>query len=84
MTTLGDLTTAITDVITEATEFYAACYGSQERSDMFAVRFDVWSSNMATIFLLQPLNSSRCHQPLMHLSSMFTGPISKQHRGELS
>ena len=37
----------ITDVITEVTELYAACYGSQERSDMSAVRFDVWSSKMA-------------------------------------
>ena len=38
---------AITDVITEATELYAACFGLQERSDMSAVRFDVWSSKMA-------------------------------------
>ena len=33
--------------MTEATEFYVACYGSPKRSDMSAVRLDVWSSNMA-------------------------------------
>ena len=48
--TLGDLNAAITDVITEATELYAACYGSHERSVMSAVRFDVWSSKMANTF----------------------------------
>ena len=47
MTILGDLNAAINDVITNATEFYAACYGSQEMSDMSTVRFDVWSSKMA-------------------------------------
>ena len=50
MRTVGDMNAAITDVITEATELYAACYGSQERSDMSAVRFDVWSSKMAYNF----------------------------------
>ena len=49
--TLGYLNEAITDVLTEATELYAACYVSQERSGMSAVCFDVWSSKMANILI---------------------------------
>ena len=34
------------DVISEATSFLAACYGSKERDNMTAVRFDIWSQKM--------------------------------------
>jgi len=44
---LGDLDAELPDVISEATAFFAACYGSQETEDMSAIRFDVWSSKMA-------------------------------------
>ena len=44
---LGDLDADIPDVISEATAFYAACYGSHATEDMSAIRFDVWSSKMA-------------------------------------
>ena len=74
--TPGELNAAITDVITEATELYAACYGSRERSDMSAVRFDVWSSKMAkkiTVIVLQSLppttNAIRQHVYRAHFQA---------------
>ena len=44
---IGDLDAELPEVISEATAFYAACYGYQETEDMSAIRFDVWSSKMA-------------------------------------
>lgn len=43
---LGHLDSDFSDVISEATSFLAACYGSKERDNMTAVRFDIWSQKM--------------------------------------
>ena len=44
---LGHLDADLSNVISEATSFLAACYGSKERASMTAVRFDVWSQKIA-------------------------------------
>jgi len=43
---LGHLDLDFLDVISEATSFLAACYGSKERDNMTAVHFDIWSQKM--------------------------------------
>ncbi|KAK2147615.1 hypothetical protein LSH36_544g03002 [Paralvinella palmiformis] len=35
------------DVIEESGRFIAACYGSHERTNMSAIRYDIWTSKMA-------------------------------------
>lgn len=43
---LGDITADIEDVISEATVFMAACYGSNKKGSMSDVRIDIWSTKM--------------------------------------
>ena len=35
------------DVIEESGRFIAACYGSHERTNISAARYDIWTSKMA-------------------------------------
>jgi hypothetical protein len=44
---LGVLEAGLTDVVKEATLFYAACYGLKDVHDMSTLRYNVWSSKMA-------------------------------------
>ena len=43
---LGHIDSDFSYVISEATSFLAACYGSKERDNMTAVRFVIWSQKM--------------------------------------
>ena len=43
---LGEMSAKIDDVITEATEFMAACYASKKRESMYDVRIDKWSTKI--------------------------------------
>ena len=44
---LGEVHVSMEDIMTRATEFMAACYGSTKRNSMSDVRVDVWSTKMA-------------------------------------
>ena len=44
---LGEVHVSMEDIMTRATEFMAACYGSTKRNSTSDVRVDVWSTKMA-------------------------------------
>jgi len=44
---LGEFQISMEDIMTRATEFMAACYGSTKRNSMSDLRVDVWSMKMA-------------------------------------
>ena len=44
---LGHMNMKQSNLFVEATTFIAACYGSKERKNMTAVRFEIWSQKMA-------------------------------------
>jgi len=44
---LGDPEAEMNEVVSEATRFIGACYGSKQTSNMSAIRYDVWSSKMS-------------------------------------
>ena len=43
---LGEVHVSMEDIMTRATEFMAACYGSTKRNSMSEVRVDIWSTKM--------------------------------------
>ena len=44
---LGKISARMDEVIEESVRFVAACYGSRERTNMSAARYDIWTSKMA-------------------------------------
>ena len=76
LTKLGVLQTDILDVISEATLFFAGCYGSKTKEGMTKIRFDVWSQSS-----LQPQSSRLFHRPQLRSVHMYTGHMYKLQYG---
>ena len=47
LTVLGQHDTDMDDVVSEATSFIAACYGSRTKGDLSEIRYTIWASKMA-------------------------------------
>jgi len=47
LTNLGKVSARMDEGIKESVRFIDACYGSHERTNMSAARYDIWTSKMA-------------------------------------
>ena len=72
---LGHLDSDFSDVISEATSFLAACYGSKERDNMTAVRFDIWSQKMGN----KKLTAAPQLKSLPPTTAAFTEHVHRAH-----
>ena len=72
---LGNLGISMEEVISEATKFVAACYGSPSLTDMTALRYSVWANKMAN----QKLSSTPELQALPPTKEAFKEHVYRAH-----